>query len=117
MTGTIRVTQADRSIDDGQDVTASGYIEAIQSLVFLTIVYTAAIYLTRTVATSRHTVTRMISNGSALQHERSVSVSSIPPLAMVGRMMVTSWDEKLGFRGMGMGLKVQWEMQLTIKRT
>lgn len=45
-----------------------------------------------------------------------VSRRESPPVAMVGRIIVTSCEVYDGFSAIGTGLKVQWEMQLTIKR-
>lgn len=61
-------------------------------------------------------VTRSSSYGSDLRHVEMVSRRESPPVAMVGRIIVTSCEVYDGFSAIGTGLKVQWEMQLTIKR-
>lgn len=68
------------------------------------------------VSTFASTVTRIISYGSAFTQVRSVSSSSSPPVAIVGQMIVTSWELYVGFSGIGIGRNVQWEMQFTSKR-
>ena len=85
----------------------------LRTLIFLALIAFAILVKASALAS---TVTKIISYGSDFRQVRSVCSSSSPPVAMVGQMIVTSWELYVGFSGIGIGLKVQWETQFTIKR-
>ncbi|KAK1029928.1 hypothetical protein LTR74_018998, partial [Friedmanniomyces endolithicus] len=65
-------------------------------------------------STLTSTVTSMSSRGSVRRQVRNVVTSSSPPAAIVGRMIVTSFGEYVGYSGIGIGRKVQWETLFTM---
>lgn len=85
----------------------------LRTRIFLALILLATLVRLSTLAS---TVTRRSSYGWADRHVFRVSSNSMPPVAMVGRIIVTSWDVYVGFSGIGMGRYVQNDMQLTIKR-
>lgn len=50
------------------------------------------------------TVTKSSSYGSDLRHVDKVVSSSSPPVAIVGSIMVTSWEVYVGLGGIGIGV-------------